>query len=195
MNFLAHFQLSNNLSDLIIGNFIADHVKGKAYLNFEPGIQQGILLHRQIDDFTDKHAIVEESKALIRKHQGKWAGVVIDIFYDHFLAKNWKQFENDHLPDYANHIYNLLENHLNKLPLKSQLTLYYMKKQDWLSRYAHTGGIERSLKGMSNRTSYDSNMHNAVEILNEHYKELEEHFLAYYPHLIRFVEERLTSSS
>ena len=92
MNYLAHFHLSNNNESLIIGNYIADDVKGKAYLNYSSEIQQGILLHRKIDDFTDNHPVVENSKHLIRHNQNKFTPVVMDVFYDYFLANNWDTY-------------------------------------------------------------------------------------------------------
>ena len=86
MNYLAHFHLSNNDTNLIIGNYIADDVKGKAYLNYSQEIQRGILLHRRIDDYTDSHDIVLGSKDLIRHHQNKFTPVVMDVFYDYFFS-------------------------------------------------------------------------------------------------------------
>ena len=102
MNFLAHLYFSPNDSLVKTGNFMADWIKGKAYENYPVKVQQGILLHRSIDDFTDKHPNVMQSKSYFRDSYGKYAGVVTDILYDHFLAKNWKEYENEDLQTYSN---------------------------------------------------------------------------------------------
>ena len=105
MNYLAHFFLSNNDENLIIGNYIADDVKGKAYLKYSSEIQKGILLHRKIDDFTDNHNVVDNSKSLIRHHQNKFTPVVMDVFYDYFLANNWSTYSEKELLEFTNQIY------------------------------------------------------------------------------------------
>ena len=105
MNYLAHLHLSNNDKNLIIGNYIADDVKGKAYLNFPLEIQKGIILHRKIDDFTDSHKVVGNSKNLIRHHQNKFTPVVMDVFYDYFLAKNWEEYSTVDLLSFTTNIY------------------------------------------------------------------------------------------
>ncbi len=94
MNFLAHIYLSGNDTDLIIGNFIADGIKGKKYKKFSPGIQKGILLHREIDTFTDAHPIVRQSTKRLHKNYGHYSGIIVDILYDHFLAKNWSRYSD-----------------------------------------------------------------------------------------------------
>jgi acyl carrier protein phosphodiesterase len=88
MNFLAHLYLSGDDKDVMLGNLIADSVKGKDYLAYRPGIQEGILLHRKIDHFTDEHPVVERSKHLLRPKYHKFAGVVTDMFYDPTTGRN-----------------------------------------------------------------------------------------------------------
>ena len=92
MNFLAHIYLSGDSRELLIGNFIGDYVKGKDYEKYPPAIQDGILLHRKIDWFTDDHSITKKAKKLVRGQYGLYAGIVIDIFYDHYLSANWDQY-------------------------------------------------------------------------------------------------------
>ena len=101
MNFLAHTHLSQDNEDVIFGNFIADAVKGKSYLKYRKDIITGILLHRDIDTFTDRHPIVKNSKATVREHFGKYSGIVVDIYYDHFLAHNWEDYHSEELVRYS----------------------------------------------------------------------------------------------
>ena len=191
MNYLAHFHLSNNDENLIIGNYIADDVKGKAYLNYSSEIQRGILLHRKIDDFTDNHTVVDNSKGLIRQHQNKFTPVVMDIFYDYFLANNWNSYSDKELLSFTTQIYKVLFKNITSLPDQSQMRLSFMAKSNWLYNYKNMSGMEKSLTGMSKRTKYDNNMNNAHLILKEKEHELNVDFNAFYPDLIDCVNNEL----
>lgn len=195
MNYLAHFYLSNNEENLIIGNYIADDVKGKAHLNYSSEIQQGILLHRKIDDFTDSHKVVENSKELIRHHQNKFTPVVMDVFYDYFLANNWTTYSEKELLEFTNQIYKVLFKNLNLLPPESQMRLTYMAKSNWLYNYKNISRIKKSLTGMSKRTSYDNNMNNAHLILKEKEQELNTDFNNFFPDLIDCVNSEIKANS
>ena len=153
MNYLAHLYLSGNQPMLMIGNFIADHVKGKQFLLFNKEIQKGILLHRSIDTFTDQHPVVEQSKRLLRPHFRKYAPVIVDVFYDHFLARDWKHYHTEELKNYASSVYQLMENNSILLPERAIYMLGYMKKHDWLSGYATIEGMQHALSGLSRRTT------------------------------------------
>jgi len=191
MNYLAHFFLSNDDENLIIGNYIADDVKGKAYLNYSLDIQKGILLHRNIDSFTDRHATVEKSKVLIRQHQNKFTPVVMDVFYDYFLARRWSNYSDTELLDFTHKIYKVLFKNINKLPLSSQMRLPFMAKSNWLYAYRNISGIEKALTGMSKRTKYPNNMNNAHHILKEKETELNKHFDHFFPELIHYTSAKI----
>ena len=158
MNYLAHIYLSGDQDLLKIGNFIADSVRGKKYLDYPLEIQQGILLHRQIDTYTDSHDVVKQSKRKLYENYGHYAGVIVDILYDHFLAKNWGKFYNIPLTTYSTNFYELLQNNYSILPSRVQNLLPVMIRQNWLVSYTTIEGISGILKGMDNRTSYRSNM-------------------------------------
>jgi acyl carrier protein phosphodiesterase len=191
MNYLAHLHLSNNDKNLIIGNYIADDVKGKAYLNFPLEIQKGIILHRKIDDFTDSHKVVGNSKNLIRHHQNKFTPVVMDVFYDYFLAKNWEEYSTVDLLSFTTNIYKVLFKNMMILPLKSQARLHFMAKSNWLYNYRKIEGIEKALKGMSKRTKYPNNMQKAHLILKEQELNLQKDFDLFYLELINFVDSEI----
>ena len=122
MNFLAHIFLSDNNLQLLLGNFFADHIKGNKFSHFPNEIQQGIHLHRAIDTFTDAHEIVRKSKRRLHERYRHYDGVIIDIFYDHFLAKNWKYYSAIPLDIYASSFYDLLAKHDSILPRKDKTT-------------------------------------------------------------------------
>ena len=187
MNYLAHFYLSDYKENLIIGNYIADDVKGKSYLDYPEKIQKGILLHRKIDDFTDNHNTVLNSKDLIRHHQRKYTPVVMDVFYDYFLAKNWENHSKDELKDFTNFVYKTLFKNIKHLPLKSQLRLSFMAKSNWLYNYRKIDGIDRALTGLSKRTNYNNNMSQAHIILKEKEDLLNTDFKQFFPELKEFV--------
>jgi len=157
MNFLAHVYLSNNQPELQIGNFIADSVKGNNYTNYSEIVQKGILLHRKIDSFTDSHQIIKDCKRKFNAY-GHYAGVITDIIFDHFLAKNWNTYHTTPLKEFTNNFYNLLEQNLDTLPARVQQFLPVMKHYNWLLKYQSVAGISDILYQMNNRTRNISKM-------------------------------------
>jgi len=188
MNFLAHAHLSGDDDKLMIGNFIADSVKGKKHENYTEGIANGIILHRKIDSFTDRHEIVKNSMSLIRSEYGKFSGIIIDIYYDHFLATKWDNYSTEPLNTYTKKVYSLLKRNFFILPARSQRILPFMISQNWLGGYADTDELKKVFYGMDRRTSNISGMRNAVDQLIENYDKLEEHFKEFYPQLQSYVE-------
>jgi acyl carrier protein phosphodiesterase len=184
MNYLAHIYLSQNNDEIIIGNFIADFIKGNNYKHFSKDIQNGIYLHRQIDSFTDAHEIPRISKRRLHERYGHFDGVIIDILYDHFLAKNWIDYSDIPLPIYEENFLKLLKNNFEILPEKVQYIFPFMKEQKWLSSYATQEGIEKVLIGVNRRTKNKSKMHLAIEDLQLNYKDLENDFTTFFKELI-----------
>lgn len=191
MNYLAHIYLSGNNDLLKIGNFMADGIRGNDYLNFPEEIKNGIILHRHIDTFTDAHPIYRKSKHRLHEKYGHYAGVIMDILYDHFLAKNWSVYSDERLEDYAANFYRLLENNYNILSEKAKEILPYMKDRNWLLSYATIEGIEIILFQMDYRTKHRVNMQEAVVELQEFYSEFEEEFTLFFEELRRFCLEKI----
>ncbi|MEN8776872.1 MAG: acyl carrier protein phosphodiesterase [Polaribacter sp.] len=191
MNFLAHLYLSQNNTNILIGNFIADHIRGNNFLMFSKEIQKGIFLHREIDTFTDAHEIVRKSKRRLHKRYRHYNGVIIDILYDHFLAKNWTNYSAIPLDIYTQGIYNLFTKKATELPVKSQQFITYMIEYDILYNYQFEDGIERVLKGMNNRTKGKSQMDLAIEDLKELSPELENDFTLFFEDLQEFTNQKL----
>ncbi|RXP52297.1 DUF479 domain-containing protein [Lutibacter sp. HS1-25] len=190
MNFLAHLYLSKNNKNILIGNFIADAVKGKKHNNYPREIQIGILLHREIDNYTDNHPIVKKSMHRLHPRYRHYDGVIIDILYDHFLAKNWNMYSPISLESYAENTYHFLTKNAADFPEKLQKLLPNMIQYNWLVNYATLEGIERVLGGMNRRTKGISQMNLAIEDLNLHYNEFEEDFTNFFKDLEFFVEEK-----
>lgn len=191
MNFLAHLFLSENNTNIMIGNFIADHIKGNQFSHFDEEIQQGILLHRKIDTFTDAHPIVRKSKRRLHKRYGHYGGVIIDIFYDYFLAKNWIQYSEIPLALFTSAIYKLFQNKSSELPVKSQNFINYMIEYNILYNYQFKNGIAKVLSGMNQRTKGKSQMNLAIEDLELLQSELEDDFTLFFRDLQAFTKTKL----
>ena len=191
MNFLAHIYLSGTDEDVIIGNFIADGIKGKRYLNYPPGIAKGIILHRGIDTFTDAHPVVHQSTAKLHKNYGHYSGVIVDILYDHFLAKNWSKYHKQPLDEYVQEFYELLRKNFTTIPARIQRMMPYMIADNWLLSYATVEGIGKILAQMNVRTKGVAKMDEAVRELEEHYEEFESEFTSFFEELRIFSKQKL----
>lgn len=187
MNYLAHIYLSGNDEELKIGNFIADSVKGNKYLNYPNGIMNGILLHRKIDTFTDTNAIVHRSTDRLKPNFGLYSGVIVDILYDHFLAKNWKDYHPENLEKYIATFYALLNDHFALLPKKVQKFLPIMEEHNWLLSYASLSGIENILFQMNHRVKNGTELHLAMNEFKQYYAEFEIEFRLFFKDLENYV--------
>lgn len=175
----------------MIGNYIADHIKGTKLQDYPEEIQKGIQLHRAIDTFTDAHEIVRKSKRRLHERYGHYDGVIIDIFYDHFLAKNWDTYSAIPLEVYSKSVYTLLNQNKEILPANSIRFLEYMIQYDILYNYQYADGIQKVLNGMNYRTKGKSQMNLAIEDLVTLHSELEEDFTVFFEDLRNFSEEKI----
>ena len=190
MNFLAHIYLSGDSDLVTIGNFMADGIKGKDYRKYDRELQIGILLHREIDTYTDAHKTVRKSTKRLHEKYSHYSGVIVDILYDHFLAKNWDKYCDTPLDKYVDHFYDSLEEHFDILPLRIQKMMPYMITNNWLLSYASVEGIAKVLEGMNRRTHNRSQMNLAVNELEEFYEEFEIEFTSFFEELIAFSKEK-----
>lgn len=187
MNFLAHIYLSGNDEDILLGNFMGDFVKGHDHENYPEMVQKGILLHRKIDYFTDHHEVVSKSKDLLREKYRHYSGVIVDMFYDHFLARYWQRFHPDPLLAYSENTYDILLRRKDELPRKAAYMLSFMVENNWLLGYADVEGIHRALSGMARRTTFNSHMEKAKKDLEENYEVFHTHFNMFFPDIIQEV--------
>ena len=172
---------------------MADGIKGNRYQNYPDDVKIGILLHREIDTFTDAHPTVRKSTKRLHKNYGHYSGVIVDILYDHFLAKNWKRYSTIPLPLYIDHFYDLLKLYYRILPSRVQKMMPYLIADNWLLSYAKIEGIQKVLNGMNMRTNNKSGMHRATDELKEHYLEFEEEFTLFFEELRLFSEVKLAA--
>ena len=191
MNFLAHIYLSGDDTEIKIGNFIADSVKGKQFIHYPKGIQKGIILHRAIDTFTDSHPTVRKSVHRLFPVYSHYSTVIIDILYDHFLAANWSDYSNTPLDVYVADFYTLLKENIDILPLPIRQFLPIMINQNWLLKYSTVQGIGEILTQMNHRTGNKSRMNLAVKELEIYYSQFGEEFKSFFEDMENFAFEKI----
>lgn len=188
MNFLAHLFLSKHDEELLVGNFIADFIRKSQDYLFPPGIQRGLILHRNIDTFTDNHPIVREGTKLLHERHHKYAPVLMDVYYDFLLTKNWAQFSAESLPHFTQYIYKILEAHLPIMPPVLQHRTPLMIADDWLMQYGKWEGLAFTFNRMRRRASEPSHFDFAAETLQKYLEPLEEGFLQFFPDVVEYVQ-------
>ncbi|KPJ79121.1 MAG: hypothetical protein AMJ54_00200 [Deltaproteobacteria bacterium SG8_13] len=186
MNYLAHAYLADSTDRFLIGNLIADFVKGSADKKYDRQIAAGIVFHRKVDAFADGHHMTAASRRLFAPHRRRTAGIVLDICYDHFLAKNWGRYAEIELAVFIAGIYDLLQSHIDLLPKRFRQVLPRMREQNWLSSYRSLEGVELTLMRISRRLSANIRLDDAMADITACYGALEDNFSAFFPDLIEF---------
>jgi len=191
LNFLGHIFLTPDDDELLLGNFIADSVKGNPYNKLPERVADGVKLHRAIDAFTDSHQLVKQGVERFRPTQGRYAAVVIDVVYDHVLASNWQHFHDQELGHFTDEIYNRLENLSHHFPRNVQRYFPYMKEQNWLYNYQFEWGLRKSLEGLDRRTSIETELVASIKV----YKKYESKFLEKFQQFIVDAERMVQAHS
>ena len=185
MNFLAHIYLSGDNPRVMVGNFIGDFVKGRNLLQqFDEEVAFGVALHRSIDYYTDHHPVVKESKNRLWPTYRHYSAVLIDVFYDHFLSRGWRQFSSAPLDEYATKTYATLKSFELLLPPDVRQLLPYMTRQNWLVNYGNFDGLQQTLNGMARRSRHESKMEQSITELELHYDAFKLEFERFFPDLI-----------
>ncbi|MFV5701304.1 ACP phosphodiesterase [Flavobacterium sp. XS2P12] len=191
MNFLAHIYLSGDNDLIKIGNFMADGIRGKHFESYPLEIQKGIILHRAIDTFTDAHPIFRQSTKKLHEKYHHYAGVIVDVFYDHFLAKNWNKYSDEKLNLFVARFYQSLQDNHIILSERTKGMMPYMIEHNWLVSYQTVEGINRILTQMDQRTKNESKMRFATNELSEFYPEFEDEFTDFFQELILFSNTKI----
>lgn len=189
LNYLAHIYLSGTNEEILVGNFIGDYVKGFELARYSEKVRKGIMLHRHIDSFTDTNLIVRRSKLRIIEKYRKYSGIIIDIFYDHFLIKSWPVYCNQPIDGFVLNVHDVLCRHMDALPEGVRLFLPSFIKNNWIQKYSTIEGIEDILHRMSNFTTLPEETEFAVRVLREDYDKFQSEFLAFFPSLISYVSK------
>lgn len=196
MNFLAHQHLSSNILELQVGNFIADFLRGIDFKKLPVGVLKGVELHRKIDAFTDSHPAVQEGVELLKPHQGRYSSVVMDVYLDYFLAKNWGHFNQVSLEEWSSKLYGSFKQNREVFPKKTREALDSLVTNDWFTSYGNKKGLYYPFHFMKKRLSFENRMEFAIEDLTLLEDQLEPLFFAFYPEIMKmskeFIEEQTT---
>jgi acyl carrier protein phosphodiesterase len=196
MNYLAHAYLSFGNPALVTGNLISDFVKGRKKFDYPIEIQQGIALHRAIDDFTDFHEGIKSAKEIFRPHYRLYSGAFVDVVYDHFLANDPGQFDSESdLAAFTATTYQAIHAHFPVLPTALHAMFNKMKEQDWLFNYRFPIGMERSFNGLVYRSKYMDESATAYHLFLQHYEVLKESYHAFFPHLHAFAKNYILENN
>ncbi|HUG82141.1 MAG TPA: ACP phosphodiesterase [Bryobacterales bacterium] len=191
MNFLAHLYLSGDDPDVLVGNMMGDFLKGIGASGYPAAIQEGIRLHRGIDSFTDAHPVFARSRRRFEPPYRRYAGVLVDVFYDHFLAAGWSTYSpHESLASFAHRSYAILSSAPVDLPPRMQRAVRAMAEQDWLGSYASRGGIDLTLQRMSRRPKRPNPLAAAGSQLALHADGLQSDFAEFFPDLIEYVTQQ-----
>ena len=189
MNFLAHAFLSMNREHLVLGNFLADFLRGKEIGAMDPSIQKGIQLHRFIDEFTDHHPTVEELIQHFRDPFKKYSGVVVDVWFDFFLAHYWQEWTSQEFESFKLNFYHLIKTNNHLLNERAKGFTHYMLTTDAFESYRSQEGISRVLSQMSKRTKFNSQMELGGLELEKNYDKIRLSFNAFFPELIKACDQ------
>lgn len=190
MNHLAHFFLAERTPEAVAGAFLGDFVKGKIGAdNFPPPIRREIIIHRLIDAFTDANEITLNGKNRFVKTRRRYASIVLDVAFDHFLAKNWADYAAENLDDFARFAYRATEAHAHRFPSNFQKILPRMINDDFLAAYRDFGRVEFALLRLSARVRGGENMLEAFGELAANYDYFQNVFRDFFPCLQNFVAE------
>ncbi|MDR2121703.1 MAG: ACP phosphodiesterase [Flavobacteriaceae bacterium] len=192
MNIVAHQLLSYKIPDIQLGNVLGEIVRGKDYQNYPQPIATGILLHRNIDFFTDSHPIVKETTRIFHKSYGKFSPIITDVIYDFFLIKNWHLFCDEDFEDFKKSCYKLVQSTEILFPKKLDVILKSLIEDDWFEKYKTYEGIEWTLHNLGKKSKFHYNMADMGNSVKEIYlqeKNIEDQFMRFYPQIQKFCKE------
>ncbi len=191
MNYLAHLYFAEDSPESRVGNLMVDFVRGPVDRQpYNGDIMRGMRSHVAVDRYTDGHDVVRESKALISNSRRRFAGIIVDVCYDHFLARNWPDFSDQPLSAFIDRTYSSFRAYRGELPPVMSRVIRHMVEHDWLRGYREVSGIGRALNGLSTRLRRPNKLAGSVEELEANYGEMEGQFLRFFPDLIRHMETR-----
>lgn len=189
MNYLGHLLLSPSDDDALVGAMLGDFVKGPLGERYPGRVGAAIALHRRLDTFTDAHPRVRESRNRVGPTRRRYAGIMVDLFYDHFLARTWREHHHEPLASFAGRVYALLAARRAELPEDLQWVAARMAERDWLASYARPEYVGRALEGIGRRLKRGNGLLGAGEDLAAAYEGFESDFRAFLPEARRFVAE------
>ncbi len=191
MNYLAHSFLSFSIEPVLYGQFIADDVKGSQWKAFPYDVQQGILLHRFIDDFTDNHPLIAGVRKCLHPKLGKFSGVVLDVLLDHVLSMRWESYHSESRETWIQSTYNLLAARSEQMSDRRKFILGNMMRHDWMEMYASSEGLDAILTQMSIRIPLENPLKQGLEVFEDHRTAIVSTFDEFFPEIISVTQAKL----
>lgn len=188
MNYLAHLRLSAPDAESMVGNLMGDFRKYLRSAVLPELVSRGIANHVRVDRFTDSNLQVLNLKRLFSPARRRFAGIIVDVSFDHFLIRHWQQFSDEDLEEFIDHTHHNISSLREIMPRHMQHAMDYMIRENWLRSYANLDGISFALNRMSSRIRFENKLSGAIEEVEQHYEELEQGFLQFFPELLEHVE-------
>jgi acyl carrier protein phosphodiesterase len=189
LNYLTHLFFSGPGEEALLGSLLGDFVKGNPAGRFPPAVADAILVHRKIDSFSDNHLITRRSRNRISPLRRRFAGIIVDVCYDHFLSRHWQQFSTIDMQSFVGRVYFVLSNHREMLPERLRRVLPRMIAENWLGNYTQLRGVGDALDRIAGRLSRGGDFKGAVAEIDANYRDLEADFLEFFPDLSAFCED------
>jgi len=189
LNYLAHLLLADDTPESILGNFLGDFVKGRPEGRYPADVVVGIRLHRRVDVFTDAHPRVREAVARVAPERRRFAGIAVDMAFDHFLARDWQARDPAGFADFRQRVYGVLNAHADAMPERAQRMLPSFTGNDWLESYADFDGVCFALARMSNRLSRPNVLAETTEDIGRHYNALKRDLESFWPEVRAFARD------
>ena len=187
MNYLAHLYLADGTDESLVGSLLGDFVKGDDHHGYSVGIRRAILIHRKIDAYSNAHHVYRRSKRRIHSSYRHTKSILVDLFYDHFLARDWDTYADEPLPHFSRRVYRALRAHQDILPPRLQSILTKMAADNWLLSYREVTNIGLALAGLSLRLTRRNELARGLEELRRNYTGLEGDFRSFFPQLVDYV--------
>jgi len=188
MNYLAHLYLAQPNADSHFGNLLGDFGGHRHTKGLSDTVKKGLENHYLVDRYTDKHVLVKQAKQLFSPHRKRFAGIAVDVLFDHFLIRHWQQFHNDSFEHFKQNSYRLLNVSVADMPHKMQYVVTKITTHDWFSGYINIEGVGFALDNIAKRIRFSNQFQGAIEDIDSHYEEFEEIFLDFFPSLVKHVE-------
>ncbi len=190
MNYLAHLLLAEPSREGLLGSLLGDFVKGPLGDRYPEQLRRGIVLHRAIDSFTDAHPMHRTSRNRIRGPRRRYAGIIVDVCYDHFLCRRWSDYSDEDLVTFVERVYDVLREHRGSLPDRLERIAPHMIADDWLRSYHDLDNVGRALDGIARRLRRGSPLAGAVVEIEASYAAFEDDFRGFFPELDAFARGR-----
>jgi acyl carrier protein phosphodiesterase len=187
MNFLGHIYLSGNNDDIMLGNFCGDFLKGKSYLKYPEPFQKGVMIHRAIDSYTDTHDAVKKLKLLFSEKYQKYAGIIVDVVFDHFLSQTWQIFSKQTLTEFVEDVHEVLDSRKEELPAKAQKLIPSFIQKKWIETYTTIPGLELVFSRMSVRTSLPPYSGFAIKQITNNYDLILDEFVKFFFDIMKYI--------